>query len=886
MAGAVTFSGISNLIGGSAADDFYFRGTGQLAGNLNGGDGFDTAHYMGILNGSETIDLPAGILPRVGGQAISIEAVDVVMPLAVQNPGNQIGRLGLAITPLQIVATGGDPNKTYSATGLPTGLSIHPSTGIISGTVSSSIVIGTNFNVNVTVNDGTTTKNATFTWNVQDVYSVVNPGNQLTPEGVPISLQIQVDNPTNRQLRFDANGLPSYLSINSQTGVISGSIFFYTQQYGPNIQFNANVFVYDDAAQKVKTVSFTWRLQPGFQLRSGAIHDHAGETIDFPVVTNPYNHTITVSATGLPPGLSMDSSGRITGTIDDFAFRDEAYVVQMTAFDQNINYTATQTLTWYVSPAMTLHEQSPAFSYAGMSAEYYVSFQNALGHDFTLDVTNLPPGLTDDEFGAISGAVDASAATGSPYLVTVTLTDTTIGRTMQQSFEWTVLPPISIDDLNENTPPGTPILVDVFDPIAEVNPQQMAAVHYPSQPEGTASLYVVADYLYVIENGQRTAVASIDPENPDIGWVRDIFPCPTLDWSSSTTTIGSGLPTRRAHGSFTKTRLYLNLGPGPITLGDSLFLGSYDASTFRSQVTQIDFSGAEPQVSHLDTAHINGLEGIRGFAGGIVFNGYETGNSYRSIYWYDPATGNTTPLGGIAVGFNDVTTVPATDGTQNLFTIARPDYDLPFELRVINSAALSGPNPELTVLATFPSGTDVGSSNWPQQPLHVTGHKLSFSARTYDGETGEYSFQFWTSDGTEAGTGGVSSFMIGQVEITEQIAFAGNVYFIYRLPVGDVTETTVAAQLWKFDPASGELTLLHDFLGPLHADRIPRGFSVAGDFLYFEASNGLPNQFGLWRLKSGDISPSLVPSKIGNAYANPDPTSGSPGRRPLLLHRR
>ncbi len=872
--GLVAFSGMHSLIGGSADDDFYFRGVGQLAGNLNGGDGFDTVHYMGILDGSETIDLPAGILPRVGGQAVSIEAVDVVAPLALQNPGYQIGRVGLPITPLQVVATGGDPNKTYSATGLPTGLSIDPATGIISGTVSSSIVIGTNFNVNVSVNDGTTTKNATFTWNVQDVYSVVNPGNQLTPEGVPISLQIQVDNPTNRQLRFDANGLPSYLSINSQTGVISGSIFFYTQQYGPNIQFNANVFVYDDAAQKVKTVSFTWRLQPGFQLRSGAFYDYAGETIDFPVVTNPYNHTITVSATGLPPGLSMDSSGRITGTIDDFAFRDEAYIVEMTAFDQNINYTATQTLAWYVAPAMSLYEQSPVVSYAGNSVEYWISFQNALGHEFTLDVTNLPPGLTADELGAITGTVDASAATGSPYLVTVTLTDSMVGRTMQETFEWTVLPPISIDDLNENTPPGTPILVDLFDPIAEVNPQQMAAVHYPSQPEGTASLYILADQLYVIENGQRTAVASIDPDNPDIDWVSFMLPVPDRGLFFLDNYNRLWFADQAGARVIYEDPLYLNLGPGPVTLGDSLFLGSYDAFTFRSQVTQIDFSGAEPQVSHLDTAHIDGLEGIRGFAGGIVFNGYETGNSYRSIYWYDPATGNTTTLGGIAVGFNDVTTVPATDGTQNLFTIARPDYDLPFELRVINSAALSGPNPELTVLATFPSDTDVGSSNWPQQPLHVTGHKLSFSTRTYDGETGEYRFQFWTSDGTEAGTGGVSSFMIGQVEITEQIAFAGSVYFIYRLPVGDVTETTVAAQLWQFDPASGELTLLHDFLGPLHADRIPTGLVVAADILYFTASNELPNQYGLWRLKSGDISPSLVPSKIGNAYANPDPASG------------
>jgi len=874
IAGLVSFSGIRSLVGGSAADDFYFRGTGQLAGNLDGGDGFDTAHYMGILNGSETIDLPGGILPRVGGLAVSIEAIDVVAVLAVQNPGNQIGRIGLTITPLQIVATGGDPNKTYSATGLPTGLSIHPSTGIISGTVSSSIVIGTNFNVNVTVNDGSTTKNVAFIWNVQDVYSVVNPGNQLTPEGVPISLQIQVDNPTNRQLRFDANGLPSYLSIHPQTGVISGSIYFYTQQYGSNIQFNANVFVYDDAAQKVKTVSFTWKLQPGFQLWNGTFYDYAGETIDFPVVTNPYNHTITVSATGLPPGLSMDSSGRIIGTIDDFAFRDEAYVVQMTAFDQNINYTATQTLTWFVSPAMALYPPAPQFSYAGMNAEFYVSFQNALAHEFTIDVTNLPPGLTVDEFGTISGTIDASASADSPYLVTLTLTDTTIGRTMQETFEWTVLPPISIDDLNANTPPGTPILVDVFDPMAGEHPRQMVAVHYPSQPEGTESLYVFADRLYVIENGQRTAVVSIDQDYSEIGWVTDLLPVPGRGVMFLDNLNRLWFADQAGARVIYEDPLYLNLGSGPISLGDSLYLGTYDAFTFSAQVTQIDFSGPEPQVSHLDTGNINGIEGIHDFAGGLVYNGYETGNSYRSIYWYNPVTGDTITIGGIAAAFNDVTVVPATDGTQNLFTLARPDYDLPSQLRVINSAALSGPNPELTTLTEFAPGSDVGGSNWPQQPIHVTGNKVSFSVRTYDGGTGEYSFQFWTSDGTVAGTGGLSSFMMGRAQITEQIAFAGSVYFLFDLETPEVTEDTVAAQLWKFDPTSGELSLLHDFVGELFMNESPYALTAAGEFFYFAASNGVPNEYGLWRFKNGDVAPSLVPSKAGNAYLNPIPSEG------------
>ena len=55
--------------------------------------------------------------------------------VTVTNPGSQTGTVGTA-TSLQIVATDSASGQTltYSATGLPTGLSINASTGLISGT--------------------------------------------------------------------------------------------------------------------------------------------------------------------------------------------------------------------------------------------------------------------------------------------------------------------------------------------------------------------------------------------------------------------------------------------------------------------------------------------------------------------------------------------------------------------------------------------------------------------------------------------------------------------------------------------------------------------------------------------------------------------------------
>jgi hypothetical protein len=84
--------------------------------------------------------------------------------VSVTNPGNQTGTVGTAVS-LQIHATDSGTGQTlnYGATGLPAGLSISSSTGLISGTPTAA---GTS-TVTVTATDGTgASGSATFTWTV------------------------------------------------------------------------------------------------------------------------------------------------------------------------------------------------------------------------------------------------------------------------------------------------------------------------------------------------------------------------------------------------------------------------------------------------------------------------------------------------------------------------------------------------------------------------------------------------------------------------------------------------------------------------------------------------------------------------------------------------
>ncbi|MBO4205557.1 S8 family serine peptidase [Micromonospora echinofusca] len=83
---------------------------------------------------------------------------------SVNNPGNQSGRKNVAVS-LQMTASGGTTPYTWSATGLPAGLSINSSTGLITGTPSTAA----NYSVTVTASDsGSRTGSTSFSWTITE----------------------------------------------------------------------------------------------------------------------------------------------------------------------------------------------------------------------------------------------------------------------------------------------------------------------------------------------------------------------------------------------------------------------------------------------------------------------------------------------------------------------------------------------------------------------------------------------------------------------------------------------------------------------------------------------------------------------------------------------
>jgi putative Ig domain-containing protein/phospholipase D-like protein len=176
--------------------------------------------------------------------------------VAIINTGAQTTAVGSSVNFQVQAADTATGSLSYSATGLPAGLSIGSSTGVISGTASTA---GT-YSVTVKGADSAgPSGSATFTWTVGsgsgggDTVTVTNPGSQSGTVGTAASLQISAsDSASGQTLTYSAAGLPAGLSIGSSTGLVSGT---------PTTAGTDNVTVTaTDTTGAKGTAAFTWTV--------------------------------------------------------------------------------------------------------------------------------------------------------------------------------------------------------------------------------------------------------------------------------------------------------------------------------------------------------------------------------------------------------------------------------------------------------------------------------------------------------------------------------------------------------------------------------------------------------------------------------------------------
>jgi len=235
-------------------------------------------------------------------------------------------------------------------------------------------------------------------------------------------------------LTFTAEGLPSGLVIDPETGVITGTLLSGTSADGPYVV----AITATDAAGASVTTEFVWEVEnvdPVIVSPLPAIAANDGEAVTIPTASN-FGDTdgddLTFSATGLPEGLMIDpETGVISGTISGSSSVDGPYEVTVTVSDPEGGE---------VSSTFTLDVSNPAPEVDLESLPSGVLTDEVLvGAPFVMDVGDivsdpdgdaalsfssdeLPAGITlDPDTGRLSGV--PTEAQDEPYAFTVYVSD-------------------------------------------------------------------------------------------------------------------------------------------------------------------------------------------------------------------------------------------------------------------------------------------------------------------------------------------------------------------------------------------------------------------------------------------------------------------------------
>jgi hypothetical protein len=134
----------------------------------------------------------------------------------ITSPLTKSGTVGTALT---YTITANNTPTSFGATGLPAGLTVNTTTGVISGTPTAAAT--TNSTITATNGNGTDTKTLVFTITTGGAAPVINSALTKTGNvGTALSYTITA---TNTPTSFGATGLPAGLTVNTTTGVISGT---------------------------------------------------------------------------------------------------------------------------------------------------------------------------------------------------------------------------------------------------------------------------------------------------------------------------------------------------------------------------------------------------------------------------------------------------------------------------------------------------------------------------------------------------------------------------------------------------------------------------------------------------------------------------------------
>lgn len=246
--------------------------------------------YSILLTATGNVAAATGRLTLVVGGAIAGQPV-------ITSANSALGLIGSSFS-YQITATN-SPTQ-YSATNLPPGLGFSSSTGSITGTPTAD---GT-FDVIITASNAIGIGGSALTLTINPLPPVLtNNASASATQGQPFQFQVTA---TNVPTSYKATGLPTGLSINMATGLISGT----TNQAG---SFSVVLFAKNNGGTGSQNFTLTIALAAPVITSAATASAVQGQPFSYQIMAS--GSPTSFNATGLPAGLTINTNtGLISGT--------------------------------------------------------------------------------------------------------------------------------------------------------------------------------------------------------------------------------------------------------------------------------------------------------------------------------------------------------------------------------------------------------------------------------------------------------------------------------------------------------------------------------------------------------------------------------------------
>jgi hypothetical protein len=400
-----------------------------------------TFSETGALPSGVTLNATTGVLGGTpaagtgGSYPITITASNGVGTAATQNftltvdqapaitSANHAGFVVNTAGSFTVTATG-YPAPTFSQTSAPSGVTLNATTGVLSGTATTSGM----FPITITATNGVgSDATQSFTLTVGEAPAITSANSLTLTVGTAGSITVTATGYP--AATFSETGaLPSGVTLNATTGVLGGTPATGTGGSYP-ITITASNGVGSNATQ-----SFTLTVNEAPHITSA---NHAGFVVNtagsFTVTATGYPAPTFSETGGLPSGVTLNATtGVLSGTPANGT--NGTYPITITATN-GVGTDATQSFTLTVGQAPAISSLTSATFQVGVAGSFTVTATGFPAPTFS-ETGALPSGVTLNATTGVLGGTPA-AGTGSSYPITITATNG-VGTDATQNFTLTV----------------------------------------------------------------------------------------------------------------------------------------------------------------------------------------------------------------------------------------------------------------------------------------------------------------------------------------------------------------------------------------------------------------------------------------------------------------